>query len=93
MAPRPFEIFQNSSPSASACTLDDVQSAGLGGGSAAAAAPSPLPLAPWQVTQLVSMVFFLGVGGRLPLALRPRGRHCGAGNERDPGDRNGERSE
>src|SRR5688500_5384070 len=60
MAPRPVEIFQKSSPSDSACTLADVQSAGLGGGSAAAAAPSPLPLAPWQVTQLVS-TFFLAL--------------------------------
>src|SRR5262245_59628961 len=57
MAPRPLVIFQNSSPSASAWTFADVQSAGLGGGSAAAAAPSPLPLAPWHVTQLVSAFF------------------------------------
>src|SRR3970040_1840347 len=60
MAPRPLLIFQKSSPSDSACTLADVQSAGLGGGSAAAAGPSPLPLAPWQVAQLVS-TFFLAL--------------------------------
>src|SRR5690349_610594 len=58
MAPRPLLIFQKSSPSVSAATRADVQSAGFGGGSAAAAGPSPLPFAPWQVTQLVSMVFF-----------------------------------
>src|SRR5260370_1103863 len=32
MAPRPFEIFQNSSPSVSALTLADLQSAGVGRG-------------------------------------------------------------
>src|SRR3972149_1372960 len=51
MAPRPVLIFQKISPSDSAWTFLDVQSAGLGL-SAAAAAPSPLPLAPWQDTQL-----------------------------------------
>src|SRR5262245_5751509 len=58
MAPRPLEIFQNSSPSVSLWTLAEVQSAGLGGGSAAAATPSPLPEAPWHVTQLVSTICF-----------------------------------
>jgi len=33
MAPRPLLIFQKSSPSLSAASLDDVQSAGFGGGS------------------------------------------------------------
>src|SRR5919106_5924305 len=60
MAPRPVEIFQNSSPSLSLWTFADVQSAGFGGGSAAAAGPSPLPPAPWQVTQFVS-TFFLAL--------------------------------
>src|SRR5262245_40752420 len=58
MAPRPSLIFQKISPSVWLCTFADVQSAGLGGGSAVAAGPSPLPLAPWQVTQLVSTVFW-----------------------------------
>src|ERR1044071_4867893 len=58
MAPRPLLIFQKSSPSVSLATRADVQSAGFGAGKAAAAGPSPLPLAPWQVTQLVSMFFF-----------------------------------
>src|SRR3989304_4281435 len=56
MAPRPVLIFQKISPSDSAWTFLDVQSAGLGL-SAAAAAPSPLPLAPWQDTQLVFATF------------------------------------
>src|SRR6266571_6986650 len=55
--PRPFSIFQKSSPSVSFASLADVQSAGFGGGRAAAAGPSPLPPGPWQVTQLVSIVF------------------------------------
>src|SRR6185503_12083176 len=58
IAPRPLLIFQNSSPSVSDATFAEVQSAGFGGGSAAAAGPSPLPLAPWHVTQYVSMFFF-----------------------------------
>src|SRR5688572_21924152 len=57
MAPRPLEIFQNSSPSVSFWTLADVQSAGFGGGSAAAAAPSPLPEVPWHDEQFVSADF------------------------------------
>src|SRR5437660_10738042 len=57
IAPRPLLIFQNSSPSVSAATFDDVQSAGLGGGSAAAAGPLPLPSGPWQEAQLVSASF------------------------------------
>src|SRR5712692_8024523 len=57
MAPRPLEIFQKSSPSPSAFTLADVQSAGLGGGSAAAAGPFPLPSGPWHVEQFVSASF------------------------------------
>src|SRR6202795_2354111 len=56
MAPRPVLSFQKISPSDSAWTFLDVQSAGLGL-SAAAAAPSPLPLAPWQDTQLTSATF------------------------------------
>src|SRR5713226_4982337 len=58
IAPRPFEIFQKSSPSLSFCTRSEVQLAGLGGGSAAAATPSPCPLAPWHETQLISTFFF-----------------------------------
>src|SRR5262249_24340778 len=57
IAPRPLEIFQNSSPSVSSCMRLDVQSAGLGV-SAAAAAPSPLPPFPWQDAQLTSAIFF-----------------------------------
>ena len=53
---RPVLIFQKISPSDSACTFADVQSAGFGL-SATAAAPSPLPLAPWQDTQLTSATF------------------------------------
>src|SRR5262249_4422716 len=56
MGPRPFEIFQNSVPSLSSCTVLDVQSAGFGL-SAAAAAPSPFPPAPWQVTQFICAPF------------------------------------
>src|SRR3990170_4212552 len=56
MAPRPVLIFQKISPSDSAWTFLDVQSAGLGL-SAADAAPSPLPLAPWQATQFTSATF------------------------------------
>src|ERR1700675_31647 len=56
MAPRPVLSFQKISPSDSAWTFFDVQSAGLGL-SATAAAPSPLPLAPWQDTQLTSATF------------------------------------
>src|ERR687887_189240 len=56
MGPRPFEIFQKSSPSVSFCTRSDVQSAGLGV-RAAAAGPSPLPDAPWHDIQFVSTVF------------------------------------
>src|SRR5258707_13002431 len=56
MGPRPFDILQNSTPSGSAFTFADVQSAGLGV-SAAAATPSPLPLAALQGTQFVSADF------------------------------------
>src|SRR5262249_30574519 len=56
MAPRPVLIFQKSSPSDSSWIFFDVQSAGLGL-SAAAATPSPLPLAPWQVAQLIWATF------------------------------------
>jgi hypothetical protein len=45
MGPRPFEIFQKSSPSVSFFVLSPVQFAGLGL-SAAAAGPSPLPCGP-----------------------------------------------
>jgi hypothetical protein len=51
MAPRPLEIFQNSSPSLWSWTLGDVQSAGLGL-SAMAAGPFPLKVVPWQGSQL-----------------------------------------
>src|SRR6266550_966752 len=57
IAPRPLLIFQKSSPSVSAASFADVQSAGLGGGSAAAAGPSPLPPGPWHVTQFCSASF------------------------------------
>src|SRR5712691_211230 len=57
MAPRPFVIFQNSSPSVSLWTAGDDQSIGLGC-SAAEATPSPRPLAPWQPVQLVAITFF-----------------------------------
>src|SRR5712692_2284184 len=63
MGPLPFDILQKSTPSGSAFTFADVQSAGLGV-SAAAATPSPLPEAPWQVTQFVSADF-------LPAAALP----------------------
>jgi hypothetical protein len=56
MAPRPLLIFQKISPSDSACTFCEVQSAGSGL-SVTAAAPSPLPLAPWQDMQLVLASF------------------------------------
>jgi hypothetical protein len=56
MAPRPFEIFQKSSPSDSFFTVFDVQLAGFGF-SATAAGPSPLPFSPWQDAQLVLMDF------------------------------------
>ena len=59
MGPRPFDILQKSTPSASALTFADVQSAGLGL-SAAAATPSPLPPGPWHVTQFVSALEFGG---------------------------------
>src|SRR5437867_7037210 len=57
MAPRPFVIFQNSSPSVSPWTAGDDQSIGLGC-SAAEATPSPRPLAPWQAAQLIAIAFF-----------------------------------
>src|SRR5437867_10513183 len=58
MAPRPFEIFQKSSPSVCFWTAADVQFAGFGGGSAAAAGPSPFPMGPRHDTQFVSTDFF-----------------------------------
>src|SRR5437867_3441427 len=58
MAPRPFDIFQNNSPSVCFWTASEVQFAGFGGGSAAAAGPSPLPEGPWHDTQFVSTAFF-----------------------------------
>jgi len=51
IAPRPVEIFQNSSPSLWSCTRAEVQSAGLGL-RAMAAGPLPLKVSPWQGTQL-----------------------------------------
>src|ERR1700730_10980572 len=57
MAPRPFVIFQNSSPSVSLWTAGDDQSIGLGS-SAAEATPSPRPLAPWQPAQLIAITLF-----------------------------------
>src|SRR5882724_10663160 len=57
MAPRPFVIFQNSSPSVSLWTAGEDQSIGLGC-IAAEATPSPRPLAPWQPAQFMAITFF-----------------------------------